>query len=48
MNVTEQQLGEIIGSIADAYKMKGSISTNALCDALERFDLYPAQIELVY
>ena len=48
MNVTEQQLGEIIGSIADEYKMKGSISTNALCDALERFELNPAQIELVY
>ncbi len=48
MSVSEQQLSELIGSIADARKMQGSISTNALCDALERFQLTPPQIELVY
>ena len=48
MNVSEQQLGELIESIASNYKMKGSISTNALCDLLEKYDLNPAQIDQVY
>ena len=48
MNVTEQQLNDLIGALASAYKMKGSISTNALCDALEKYDLTPPQIEIVY
>ena len=48
MIVTEQKLGEIIGELESAYKMKGSISTNALCEALEKYDLSPQQIEVVY
>ena len=48
MNVTEQKLSELIESLASAYKMKGSVSTNALCDALEKYDLSPQQIEQVY
>ena len=48
MNVNEQQLGELIGALVTAYKMKGSISTNALCDALEKYDLTPPQIDTVY
>lgn len=48
MTVTEQKLNEIIEGIASNYKMKGSISTNALCDLLEKYDLTPAQIETVY
>ncbi|MBO5046565.1 MAG: RNA polymerase sigma factor RpoD [Clostridia bacterium] len=48
MTVTEQKLTELIDAIAASYKMKGSISTNALCDALEKYDLTPAQIEQVY
>ncbi|MDE6274689.1 MAG: sigma-70 family RNA polymerase sigma factor, partial [Clostridiales bacterium] len=48
MNVTDQQLGELIESIAAQYKMKGSISTNALCDALEKYELSPVQMEQVY
>ena len=28
--------------------MKGSVSTNALCDHLEKYDLSPAQIEQIY
>ena len=35
MNVTEEKLNELIGNIASDYRMKGSISTNALCDILE-------------
>ncbi len=48
MNLTDQQLTELIDSIASAYKMKGSISTNALCDMLEKYDLNPVQIDSVY
>ena len=48
MNVTDEKLGELIEGIASGYKMKGSISTNALCDALEKYDLSPQQIEQVY
>ncbi len=48
MTVNEQKLNEIIEGIASNYKMKGSISTNALCDLLEKYDLTPAQIETVY
>ena len=48
MTVTEQKLNEIIEGIASNYKMKGSISTNALCDLLEKYDLTPAQFETVY
>ncbi len=48
MNVTDQQLVELIEGIATQYKMKGSISTNALCDALEKYELNPVQMEQVY
>ncbi len=48
MNVTEQKLQEIIEGVAGDYRMKGSISTNSLCDALEKYDLSPQQIEEVY
>ena len=48
MNVTEEKLNELIGNIASDYRMKGSISTNALCDILEKYDLAPQQIEQIY
>ncbi|MDE7159058.1 MAG: sigma-70 family RNA polymerase sigma factor, partial [Clostridiales bacterium] len=48
MTVTEQKLNEIIAELEAAYKMKGSISTNALCEALEKYDLTPQQIEQIY
>ena len=48
MIITEQKLSEIIGELEAAYKMKGSISTNALCEALEKYDMSPQQIETVY
>lgn len=48
MNVTDQQLVELIEGIATQYKMKVSISTNALCDALEKYELNPVQMEQVY
>lgn len=33
--ISEQKLNEILGGIINNYKMKGSISTNALCDIME-------------
>ena len=48
MSITEEKLNELIAKIASDYKMKGSISTNDLYDALEKYDLNPQQIELVY
>ncbi len=46
--ITEQKLQEIIEGIATDYRMKGSISTNALCDVLEKHNLSAQQIEEVY
>ncbi len=48
MNITEQQLAEILETIIGTYSKKGSISTNALCDILEKYDLTPNQIDSVY
>lgn len=48
MNVSEQKLSEIIAGIIANYKMKGNISTNTLCDIMEKYDTNPTQIELVY
>lgn len=48
MSVTEQKLEEIIAGLAAEYKMKGSISTNALCDVLDKYDLSPNEIEKIY
>ncbi len=46
--INDAKVNEIIENFSAEYKMKGSISTNALCDALEKYDLTPAQIELIY
>ena len=48
MNVSEQQLNEIIAGIISNYGKKGSISTNALCDVMEKFDTDAGQMDLVY
>ena len=41
MNITDEKLHELMEKIASDYKMKGSISTNSLYDALEKYDLSP-------
>ena len=46
--VSEQKLNEILSGIINNYKMKGSISTNALCDIMEKYDTNPNQIDYVY
>ncbi|MBR7100478.1 MAG: RNA polymerase sigma factor RpoD [Clostridia bacterium] len=48
MSISEQRLSEIIGGIINAYKMKGSISSNALSDILEKYDITSTQMEEVY
>lgn len=48
MAVSEEQLQEIITSLLEECKTKGSIGSDALCDRLERYDTDPAQIDEVY
>ncbi len=48
MNVSEQKLNEVLTGIIDNYGKKGSISTNALCDIMEKYDTSPEQIDYVY
>ncbi len=48
MTVTQEQLNDLIENLLAGYKMKGSISTNVLCDALEKYELTPPQIDQVY
>ncbi len=48
MNISEQKLNEVVAGIVAEYGKKGSISTNALCDIMEKFDTSAAQIDYVY
>ncbi len=48
MVVSEQKLNEIIGKIIDKYRKKGSISTNELCDIVERIDVDSIRIDDIY
>ena len=48
MNISEQKLNEIIGGIISNYGKKGSISTNALCDIMEKYDTDANQMDFVY
>ncbi len=48
MNISEQKLNEILSTIIGNYGKKGSISTNQLCDIMEKYDTSPNQIDYVY
>ncbi len=48
MSISDQKLNEILKQIIDTYSFKGAITTNALCDVLEKFDTTPAQVDYVY
>ena len=48
MTISEQKLNEIIEGIVNNYGKKGSISTNALCDIMEKFDTDATQMDFVY
>ena len=46
--ISEQKLQELVSAIIGEYKMKGSISTTALCEIVERVDITPEQLDFVY
>lgn len=48
MNLSEQKLAEILKHIIDTYGSKGSITTNTLCDIMEKYETTPAQMDFVY
>ncbi|MBR2623111.1 MAG: RNA polymerase sigma factor RpoD [Clostridia bacterium] len=48
MNISEQKLNEILAGIINGYGKKGSITTNQLCDIMEKFDTDPTQMDYVY
>ena len=48
MNISEQKLNEIVTGIINNYGKKGSISTNALCDIVEKYDTNATQMDYVY
>ena len=48
MTISEQKLNELIQGIVNDYGRKGSISTNALCDVMEKFDIDATQMDYVY
>ena len=48
MNESEQKVNELLSGIVNAYRMKGSISTNALCDVLEKYNINAEQMDFIY
>ena len=48
MNISEQKLNELLEGIVNGYSKKGSISTDTLCDMLEKHDLNATQIDQIY
>ncbi len=48
MNLSDQKLYEILKQIIDTYGAKGSITTNSLCDIMEKYETTPAQMDFVY
>ena len=48
MSVSEQKLNDILKQIIGEYRQKGSISTDVLCDILEKIDTSPDQIDYIY
>lgn len=48
MALTDEQLKQVIQSIVDDYKDRGSIGSDALCDRLEKFDADADQVSEIY
>ena len=46
--ISEQKLHELVAKIIDEYKMKGSITTTALCEIVEKVNISPDQLDYVY
>ena len=48
MNLSDQKLNEILKKIIDDHQSKGSITTNSLCDIMEKYETTPNQMDYVY
>jgi RNA polymerase primary sigma factor len=48
MNLSEQKLNEVVKQIIETHQAKGSITTNSLCDIMERYETTPNQMDFVY
>ncbi len=48
MTLSDQKLNEILKQIIDDHAAKGSITTNALCDIMEKYQTTPTQMDYVY
>ena len=46
--ISQKKLQELVNAIIGEYKMKGSISTTALCEIVEKVDISPEQLDFVY
>ncbi len=48
MSLSDQKLNDILKKIIEDYGPKGSITTNSLCDIMEKYDTTPNQMDFVY
>ena len=48
MSLSDQKLNDIIKKLIEEYGPKGSITTNNLCDIMEKYDTTPNQMDFVY
>ena len=48
MNLSDQKLNEILKKIIEDHQAKGSITTNSLCDIMEKYETSPNQMDYVY
>ena len=48
MSLSDQKLNDILKKIIEEFGPKGSITTNSLCDIMEKYDTTPNQMDFVY
>ena len=48
MSLSDQKLNDILKKIIEEFGPKGSITTNSLCDIMEKYDTTPNQMDYVY
>ena len=48
MSLSDQKLNDILKKLIEEYGPKGSITTNNLCDIMEKYDTTPNQMDFVY
>ena len=48
MSLSDQKLNDILKRIIEEFGPKGSITTNNLCDIMEKYDTTPNQMDFVY